>query len=250
MGPLIRIIADRLPYQVKAAILITLGTLLERGGLLIKAFLPQLQTIFVKSLNDPNDLVRTSAGSGLAKLMPLSTKVDLLITELLAAAHTAQASVQESILRALQKVLLTSGATVDAKTMRALSTGLFELLEHDEELTRNAAAVLFGVLAKFAAEDLLQSLMGTLLGDASKGLKQRIGFMAAVRFVVYFAYDRVKAKYSSQIVLLTQRGLADEVVISIAALAHHTFILLTLTFASLGSPADGCRGGCGSSHCT
>ena len=51
-GPLIRIVADRFPYQVKAAILVTLGRIIDRGGIALKPFLPPLQTTFVKALGD------------------------------------------------------------------------------------------------------------------------------------------------------------------------------------------------------
>ena len=57
-GPLIRVVGDRFPSGVKAAILQTLCILLERGGASLKAFVPQLQTTFVKNLNDPMKQVR------------------------------------------------------------------------------------------------------------------------------------------------------------------------------------------------
>ena len=48
------------PYssQVKAAILLTLGLLITKAGAGLKPFVPQLQTTFLKCLNDPSDLVR------------------------------------------------------------------------------------------------------------------------------------------------------------------------------------------------
>jgi hypothetical protein len=51
-GPLIRIIGDRFPWQVKSAILGTLDIIITKGGVSLKPFLPQLQTTFVKCLND------------------------------------------------------------------------------------------------------------------------------------------------------------------------------------------------------
>ncbi|RZC22440.1 Protein ILITYHIA isoform B [Glycine soja] len=51
-GPLIRIIGDRFPWQVKSAILSTLTTMIKKGGISLKPFLPQLQTTFVKCLQD------------------------------------------------------------------------------------------------------------------------------------------------------------------------------------------------------
>lgn len=51
-------------------------------GALLKPFLPQLQTTFVKALNDPNKNVRLKAASALHKLVTLHTRVDPLFTEL------------------------------------------------------------------------------------------------------------------------------------------------------------------------
>ena len=44
--------------QVKAAILSTLSLLLVRGGIMMKPFLPQLQTTFVKSLSESSKVTR------------------------------------------------------------------------------------------------------------------------------------------------------------------------------------------------
>lgn len=55
--PLIRIIGDRFPWQVKSAILSTLSIIIKKGGMALKPFLPQLQTTFIKCLQDNTRLV-------------------------------------------------------------------------------------------------------------------------------------------------------------------------------------------------
>ncbi|CAL5321385.1 unnamed protein product [Camellia sinensis] len=50
--PLIWIIGDRFPWQVKSVILSTLTIMIRKGGMALKPFLPQLQTTFIKCLQD------------------------------------------------------------------------------------------------------------------------------------------------------------------------------------------------------
>ena len=49
---------------------------------MLKPFLPQLQTTFIKALNDKILAVREKAGKALTLLTALHTKVDSLFTEL------------------------------------------------------------------------------------------------------------------------------------------------------------------------
>ncbi|KAJ2663024.1 translational activator of GCN4 [Coemansia sp. RSA 1200] len=83
-GPLIRIVGDRNPPNVKAAILSTLGLLLAQVPALMRPFLPQLQRTFVRALSEPDDIVRQRAAAALAALIPLQTRLDPLVAELTA----------------------------------------------------------------------------------------------------------------------------------------------------------------------
>ena len=51
-------------------------------GMMLKPFLPQLQTTFVKALNDPNRSVRLKAAAALGNLIVIHVRVDPLFTEL------------------------------------------------------------------------------------------------------------------------------------------------------------------------
>ena len=51
-GPLIRIMGDRFAWEIKAAVLRTLGLLIAKAGAGLKPFVPQLQTTFLKCLAD------------------------------------------------------------------------------------------------------------------------------------------------------------------------------------------------------
>ena len=109
-GPLIRVVGDRFPSNVKAAILSTLTVLLDRGGAGLKAFVPQLQTTFVKALTDSSRAVRGRASVALGRLMPLTTRVDPLVVELCAACAQAEGSaIRASALDAVAVVLVKGG---------------------------------------------------------------------------------------------------------------------------------------------
>lgn len=51
-------------------------------GTAAKSFIPQLQTSYLKALNDPNRPVRVQAVLGLTELLPLSTRVDPVFNDL------------------------------------------------------------------------------------------------------------------------------------------------------------------------
>ncbi|KAL3575160.1 hypothetical protein D5086_023261, partial [Populus alba] len=102
--PLIRIIGNRFPWQVKSAILSTLSILIRKGGMSLRPFLPQLQTTFIKCLQDSTRTVRASAAFALGKLSALSTRIDPLVSDLLSSLQASDAGVREAILTALKGV--------------------------------------------------------------------------------------------------------------------------------------------------
>ena len=75
---------------------------------MLKPFLPQLQTTFIKALNDPNRSVRMCAANALQKLIKLHTRVDPLFTELHNGVkntedNTIRCVTQNSVSRAVRK---------------------------------------------------------------------------------------------------------------------------------------------------
>ena len=81
-GPLIRVLGDRYGWNVKVATLEALVELVRKVGGAAKAFIPQLQTSYLKALNDPNRPVRVQAITGLIELFPLSPRVDPVFNDL------------------------------------------------------------------------------------------------------------------------------------------------------------------------
>ena len=129
-GPLIRVIGDRHPGNVKAAILTTLGLMVAKAGQGLKPFVPQLQTTFVKCLSDPMDAVRGRAVRNLATLSKMSLRVDQLANELANGASTAaELQVQESYLRALQGLFVSTGDRLSSSALKSIGDQLRGLLK-------------------------------------------------------------------------------------------------------------------------
>ncbi|KAG9269979.1 eIF-2-alpha kinase activator GCN1 [Astyanax mexicanus] len=159
-GPLIRILGDRFAWSVKTALLETLTLLLAKVGIALKPFLPQLQTTFLKALQDSSRAVRLRAAEALGQLVSIHTKVDPLFTEQLSAIRNAEDSgVRETMLQALRFVVQGAGAKVDPTIRKNITTTLLGMLGHDEDATRMASAGCVGVLCAFLSEEELKSVL-------------------------------------------------------------------------------------------
>ncbi|XP_028269572.1 eIF-2-alpha kinase activator GCN1 [Parambassis ranga] len=168
-GPLIRILGDRFAWTVKTALLETLTLLLAKVGIALKPFLPQLQTTFLKALQDSSRTVRLRAAEALGQLVSIHAKVDPLFTEQLAAIRNAEDSgVRETMLQALRFVIQGAGSKVDPAIRKTITTTLLGMLGHDEDATRMASAGCVGELCAFLSEEELKSvLLQHILADMS-----------------------------------------------------------------------------------
>nr|XP_034925310.1 protein ILITYHIA isoform X6 [Populus alba] len=166
-GPLIRIIGDRFPWQVKSAILSTLSILIRKGGMSLRPFLPQLQTTFIKCLQDSTRTVRTSAAFALGKLSALSTRVDPLVSDLLSSLQASDAGVREAILTALKGVLKHAGKSVSDPVRVRVFSQLKDLIHHDDDQVRISAASILGITSQYMEEHQLDDLLELLSNLAS-----------------------------------------------------------------------------------
>lgn len=184
-GPLLRIVGDRNPPNVKVAILKTLGLILTKGGVALRAFVPQFQTTFVKALSDPSRQVRIEAIDALSLLMPLTTRVDPLIKELVTAATgsttlaattatddlVAVTAIQTATLEALAVVLDKAGskAQVPSSVPSTWDIAKSLVLTHDDQGIRQAAAKVLGAACALSSLESVTQLLDELAAGATVG---------------------------------------------------------------------------------
>ncbi|XP_074643687.1 stalled ribosome sensor GCN1-like [Tubulanus polymorphus] len=146
-GPLIRILGDRFSFSVKVAVLETLGLLLSKCGVMLKPFLPQLQTTFIKALNDPNRSVRLKAASALGQLISIHTRVDPLFTELHTGIKNADdASIRDTFLQALRGCITGAGNKMSNGIRQQIVTALIGLMSSGEDTARSCSAGCLGAI--------------------------------------------------------------------------------------------------------
>ncbi|CAL7933790.1 unnamed protein product [Xylocopa violacea] len=182
-GPLIRILGDRFNWSVKAAVLETLAILLGKVGVMLKQFLPQLQTTFLRALNDSNRQVRLKAAYALSNLIVIHTRVDPLFTELHTGIKTGDdPAIRETMLQALRGVLTPAGDKMTEPMKKQVFATLSSMLGHPEDVTRNAVAGCFGALIRWLSPDQLNIALNEhlLCNDSSVDWMLRHGRSAAL----------------------------------------------------------------------
>lgn len=193
-GPLIRILGDRFSPGVKVAVLETLALLLAKVGALLKPFLPQLQTTFVKSLSDPNRQVRLKAAAALGHLIVIHTRADPLFNELYTSIKTVEdSSVRETSLQALRGIITPAGDKMGEPIRKSIVATLVSMLAHPEDTIRSAAAGCLGALCRRLPADELSALAAEcfLSDDPSLDWGLRHGRSAALSVALKEAPEQI-----------------------------------------------------------
>jgi hypothetical protein len=177
-GPLIRILGDKYPGSVKSAILGALAVMIEKGGLALKPFVPQLQTTFVKCLSDANRSVRQRAAAALGRLMTLQPRVDPLVGDLVTSlTNVTDRGVREAMLRAIAGVFAHAGKGVQPATVDRAKDEIFVIAGGAaDDGTRNAAALALAHVAAWLPDDTRAALieqLGELSPDAGVDAEER-----------------------------------------------------------------------------
>ncbi len=189
-GPLIRVAGERFQGNSKAAIIETLSMLLEKGGLAMKPFAPQLQTTFFKSLADPSPSARTAAGTALHQLVPFSSRVDPLVGELSSGALSALSSaasigIATSMLAALCHVL-TAGKEKVSDTVA--STCIVSLLELIGTSTSDQLRQVAGNAIGYALASLSENQQQTVLKEQLYPLEEDNIFIAEGKLIALASF--------------------------------------------------------------
>ncbi|KAH8417300.1 hypothetical protein KR222_008388, partial [Zaprionus bogoriensis] len=167
-GPLIRILGDRFNSGVKAAVLETLAILLHKVGVLLKQFLPQLQTTFLKALHDQNRNVRMKAGKALSELVAIHSRADPLFNEIHNGIKISDDSaIRETMLHALRSIISPSGDKMSDAIRKQVFSTLLTLIGHPEDITRNAAGGCLGAMLKYMPATQVSDLLNNCILNES-----------------------------------------------------------------------------------
>lgn len=116
---------------------------------MLKQFLPQLQTTFLKSLNDANRPVRIKAGYALSQLVLIHTRADPLFIEMHnGIKNTDDPAIRETMLQALRSIITLGGDKMSETLVLSILTTLTNpsLLAHPEDPPRSAVGGCLGAL--------------------------------------------------------------------------------------------------------
>jgi hypothetical protein len=187
---------------------------LEKGGTSLKAFAPQLQTTFVKSLSDPSREVRLRGGAALGKLMSLSLRIDPLLIELSNICLQADSNaIKGSVLDAISSVLMVGGDKATAAALEKVKGVVLQNIGDEDENIRAVTARCVGGLAVLSdasqATDLLLDLFDGRKDNRSESASQIVGRLMGIAAVLQSAGQRA-VEMRDEAFLVVSAGLRDE----------------------------------------
>ncbi|KAJ1607217.1 GCN1 domain-containing protein [Cryptosporidium canis] len=172
VGPLIRSISDRTTASlVRGALLSNLVIFLESCGAQLRPLLPQIQTILIKFLLDPNENVRRQCSQGIGFLSRLlGNRAEVLLGDLCSLAGK-QSQSEESVKALLSSIslsLLSSGETIPAvsEALRNRLIGLaLSMLEESKDATirDTSGQILSSVLISYCQEEEIRDILTPLI---------------------------------------------------------------------------------------
>ncbi|KAG8189604.1 hypothetical protein JTE90_018960 [Oedothorax gibbosus] len=193
-GPLIRVLGDRYNWTTKVAFLETLALLLAKVGAMLKPFLPQLQTTFMRSLSDGHRAVRLKSASALSYLVLVHNKPENLYIELHNAVKNTEDNVlKETTLHALRCTIKPAGDKMTDQIRRQITSTVVAMLGHPDDSCRVVAAACLGTLCQFLPDDEFEDVAreNMLEDDASLDWTLRHGRSVSLMIALKEAPNRL-----------------------------------------------------------
>lgn len=203
-GPLIRILNERYTWNIKSAILETVALLLAKAGSNLKQFLPQLQTTFLKSLQDPNRQVRLKAANALSHLIVVHSRTETIFVDLHSGVKNSEdITIKETMLQALRGVISPAGDKMSDQVRRTVFMTLREGLGNPEDTIRSGTAGCLGALCKWLSPEQLNVALNDhiLIDDPSLDPILRHGRSSALFVALKESPDSVfSSLYSDKVI--------------------------------------------------
>lgn len=168
-GPLIRIVSDRLSNDIKVVVIDLLSILLNKVGIILKPFFPQIQTIFFRSLVSDDRAIRIQAAIALSCFASVYSRLDLLYTDIFSiykSLSAEQANFKETLFFAIRlTVPLTKDKLTDSLQEQIMNLLVAEFYTNNEGVRICAASCLGELFAAFSTEHLEQVCSTFLFED-------------------------------------------------------------------------------------
>ena len=163
-GPLIRIVGDRFPSNTKTAILRTMGILVDKAGIALRPFIPQLQTTFVKCLPDEAREVRLQGAANIGRLSRMAPRLDQLTIDISTNCMSADIDgPKEAYLSALASIMKESGDKLKEETLEkiseAITDGALSAMKTENESAIKSAARALGEYSLHCSDQELERIM-------------------------------------------------------------------------------------------
>ena len=236
-GQLIRVMSEKVQSPVKAAIVQTLGAVIAKAGTTLKPLLPQLQTTFVKSLQDGTRAVRTRSASALGLLMALQTRVDPLCAELLAGVQAVDADpgIREAQILALRDIISRGGQHLTAAMLSRLMASLQQEIPNEDPEARDGRTAALGAAVVYAEPADASSLIVALSSPGDPGRLHRLSSLAAI---LVSCPERVLSSASDRLTEFLRSSVAVEARLEVRQQAVRAVSLLLAAQLAAGHPDE------------